>query len=103
MEQPGIRNSIDLLVESLVQQKFSPQKNRRSSLYDENELSDPSVLKVVIVGDLGVGKTTLFRGWTKTSRQVETTAEETNVGIEFASRELILRGQKQTCQLWDKG
>lgn len=95
----SLSSSFDLLVESLSQ-KFSPKENRRGSLYDENDLTDPNAMKVVLIGDQNVGKSILFSIWTKSELPKE---QSSTIGIEFASRTITIHGHQINCQVWDKG
>ncbi len=57
-----------------------------------------SFLKVVILGDSGVGKTTLLQQFV--SGKVTGNAKPT-IGADFSKKEVIIDGQNVTLQIWD--
>ncbi len=56
------------------------------------------LLKVVLVGDSGVGKTNLMSRFIKAEFLAES---KTTIGVEFANREVTVRGQRVKVQVWD--
>eukprot|EP00923_Selenidium_pygospionis_P053503 GHVN01092724.1.p2 GENE.GHVN01092724.1~~GHVN01092724.1.p2 ORF type:complete len:190 (+),score=31.34 GHVN01092724.1:169-738(+) len=60
--------------------------------------SNPSLLKVIILGDSGVGKTSLMNQYVnnKFSNQYKAT-----IGADFLTKEITIDGQKVVMQIWD--
>ena len=55
-------------------------------------------LKVVIIGDSGVGKTSLIHRYTSTRFLQDF---KPTIGAEFSNREVVIKGQPVVAQIWD--
>ena len=55
-------------------------------------------LKVVIIGDSGVGKTSLIHRYTSTRFLQDF---KPTIGAEFSNREVVINGQTVVAQIWD--
>ncbi len=63
------------------------------------ESSDPDyLLKVVLTGDSGVGKTNLLSQFTKSTFNPES---KTTIGVEFATKTVKVHGKTVKAQIWD--
>lgn len=63
------------------------------------ETSDPDyLLKVVLTGDSGVGKTNLLSQFVKNTFNPES---KTTIGVEFATKVVKVRGKTVKAQIWD--
>lgn len=56
------------------------------------------IWKVVLVGDSGVGKTNLLSRFTRNEFNAES---KTTIGVEFATRNVQIRGKTVRAQIWD--
>lgn len=56
------------------------------------------IWKVVLVGDSGVGKTNLLSRFTRNKFNAES---KTTIGVEFATRNVQIRGKTVRAQIWD--
>ncbi|XP_078328689.1 ras-related protein Rab-11B-like [Crassostrea virginica] len=56
------------------------------------------IWKVVLVGDSGVGKTNLLSRFTRNEFHAES---KTTIGVEFATRNVQIRGKTVRAQIWD--
>jgi len=56
------------------------------------------LLKIVIVGDSGVGKSNILTRFTKNEFSVET---KSTIGVEFATKNLHIEGKGVKVQIWD--
>lgn len=56
------------------------------------------IWKVVLVGDSGVGKTNLLSCFTRNEFNAES---KTTIGVEFATRNVQIRGKTVRAQIWD--
>ncbi len=65
-----------------------------------NEMIKSRVLKVIIAGDGGVGKTTMLHRYIK-GKFIE--GLYMTIGVEFFLKELELEGEKVSLQIWDFG
>ena len=54
--------------------------------------------KIVLIGDSGVGKSNILWRFTNDKFDVES---KTTLGVEFASKNLIIRGHTVSAQIWD--
>ena len=54
--------------------------------------------KLIIIGDSGVGKTSLIKKYTKNKFSP---SYLTTIGVEFESKEMIINGEKIQLQIWD--
>lgn len=57
-------------------------------------------LKVILIGDAGVGKSSLM------NRYINNRFEQnsfTTIGVEFLNKEIIMEGKRFTVQIWDTG
>lgn len=54
--------------------------------------------KIIVIGDSGVGKTSLIKKFTKNKFSPNYL---TTIGVEFESKELIIDEQKVQLQIWD--
>ena len=71
---------------------------RNSSLSGSHQALKASFLKVILLGDGLVGKTSLM------TRFVSNKYSETllrTIGVEFLNKDLIVNGQQYTLQIWD--
>ena len=56
------------------------------------------LLKIVIVGDSGVGKSNILTRFTKNEFNVES---KSTIGVEFATKNLHIEGRGVKVQIWD--
>lgn len=56
------------------------------------------IWKVVLVGDSGVGKTNLLSRFTRNEFNAES---KSTIGVEFATRNLTIKGKTVRAQIWD--
>lgn len=56
------------------------------------------ILKVVLIGDSGVGKSNLLSRYTRNEFNIES---KSTIGVEFATRSLKLDGKTVKAQIWD--
>ncbi len=56
------------------------------------------LLKIVLVGDSGVGKTNLLSRFTRNSFDSNT---RNTIGVDFSAMELIIKGKSVKVQFWD--
>ncbi|KAL8584058.1 Ras-related protein Rab-11B [Nucella lapillus] len=56
------------------------------------------IWKVVLVGDSGVGKTNLLSRFTRNEFNAES---KSTIGVEFATRNMTIRGKMVRAQIWD--
>ena len=56
------------------------------------------LLKIVIVGDSGVGKSNILTRFTKNEFIVES---KSTIGVEFATKNLHIEGRAVIVQIWD--
>jgi len=56
------------------------------------------LFKVVLIGDSGVGKSSLLKRLTE---NVFMTDLRTTVGVEFSIHEMVIEGKKVRTQIWD--
>ena len=56
------------------------------------------LLKIVIVGDSGVGKSNLLTRFSKNEFKLET---KSTIGVEFATKSLHIEGRAVKVQIWD--
>ena len=54
--------------------------------------------KLIIIGDSGVGKTSLIKKYTKNKFSP---SYLTTIGVEFESKEMVINGEKIQLQIWD--
>lgn len=54
--------------------------------------------KMIVIGDSGVGKTSLVR---KFSRNSFSESHNMTIGVEFESKDIIIQNQKIELQIWD--
>ena len=60
----------------------------------------PLVLAVVLIGDSGVGKTNLLSQFTRLEFNL---ASKATIGVEFASKNVVIDGKTIKAQIWDTG
>jgi len=58
------------------------------------------VLAVVLIGDSGVGKTNLLSQFTRLEFNL---ASKATIGVEFASKNVVIDGKTIKAQIWDTG
>jgi len=58
------------------------------------------LLKIVLVGDSGVGKSNLLSRFTKGEFYDET---KSTIGVEFAVKSVQIKGKSIKAQIWDTG
>jgi small GTP-binding protein len=63
-------------------------------------MSRPKVLKTIIAGDGGVGKTTLLHRYVEGKFLIDT---RMTIGVEFHLKELKIKGEQIHFQIWDFG
>ena len=56
------------------------------------------LLKIVIVGDSGVGKSNLLTRFSKNEFKLEA---KSTIGVEFATKNLHIEGRAVKVQIWD--
>ncbi|KAK3580752.1 hypothetical protein CHS0354_023033 [Potamilus streckersoni] len=56
------------------------------------------IWKIVLVGDSGVGKTNLLSRFTRNEFNIES---KSTIGVEFATRNLQIKGRTVRAQIWD--
>ena len=54
--------------------------------------------KLIVIGDSGVGKTSLIKKFTKNKFSP---SYLTTIGVEFESKEMVVNGEKIQMQIWD--
>ena len=62
-------------------------------LYDE-------MIKIMLVGDTNVGKTSIMKAFTEPGSEHYKKARNT-VGLEYGERIVVLKGKKVMVQMWD--
>ncbi|MEJ2249306.1 MAG: GTP-binding protein [Candidatus Lokiarchaeota archaeon] len=63
-------------------------------------MGKPIVLKMLLAGEGGVGKTTLLKRYVEGTFSAET---KMTIGVEFFLKELVIDGRNVMLQLWDFG
>jgi len=56
------------------------------------------ILKVVLIGDSGVGKSNLLSRYTRNEFNIES---KSTIGVEFATRSITIDGKQVKAQIWD--
>ncbi|KAL3226268.1 hypothetical protein MRX96_025178 [Rhipicephalus microplus] len=76
------------------------EANRQSGSFDSTKYDIEDLLfKVLVIGDFGVGKTSLIRRYTE---GVFNPAYKITIGVDFSLKHLVYNGNKHiTLQLWD--
>lgn len=68
------------------------------SVFDDGGSEPDFLLKIVLVGDSGVGKSNLLLRWTRDEFNPESTP---TIGVEFATRTLEIKGKVVKVHVWD--
>ena len=63
-----------------------------------NEDEYDFLFKIVLIGDSGVGKSNLMSRFTKNEFTLES---KTTIGVEFATKSVIIEGKVVKAQIWD--
>jgi small GTP-binding protein len=58
------------------------------------------LFKVVLIGDSGVGKSNLLSRFTRNEFNLES---KSTIGVEFATRSIVVDGKTIKAQIWDTG
>lgn len=56
------------------------------------------LFKIVLIGDSGVGKTNILYRFTRNEFNMES---KTTIGVEFASKSLVIEEKRVKAQIWD--
>ncbi|ESO11127.1 hypothetical protein HELRODRAFT_104797 [Helobdella robusta] len=56
------------------------------------------LFKIVLIGDSGVGKSNLLSRFTRNEFNLES---KSTIGVEFATRSIVVEGKKLKAQIWD--
>lgn len=63
------------------------------------DLGEPDILvKIVLVGDSGVGKTNLLSQFVRNQFNEDS---RTTIGVEFATKTMVIKGKNVKAQIWD--
>ena len=65
---------------------------------DDDDDEYDRLIKLIIIGDSGVGKTNLLTRFTENRFNLESKA---TIGVEFSAKTVTLNGQKIKVQIWD--
>jgi small GTP-binding protein len=65
---------------------------------DLSDLQADPVVKIIFVGDTGVGKSSVLTSFTENSFSLEYQA---TIGVDFRFRKIIVNGQRVKLQIWD--
>ncbi|UMM29463.1 hypothetical protein L5515_011811 [Caenorhabditis briggsae] len=93
-------NQRELLFAKLVENVLCIQKNQQLGVYMDSDDGFDYLFKIVLVGDMGVGKTCVvqrFRSGNFVDRQ------GTTIGVDFTMKTLNVDGKRVKLQIWDTG
>lgn len=73
------------------------EENKETNFISEN-LQDDVLLKILLIGDSGVGKTNIFTRFVKNVFEQEA---KSTIGVEFETITVKVQGKSVLCQIWD--
>jgi small GTP-binding protein len=77
---------------------LKPFGNDHISEYSVHKLADMKAIKLVTLGDVGVGKTCLIKSWMSGDFEE---IEKPTVAVDYHEREVLVNGARRVIRLWD--